>query len=620
MECPALAGPRGADDEAVAELLDEAKCGAPLYTPQTLRVKGTNKPLSYGELQPALVSKLLRQVRASPGDTLVDIGSGCGTLCFQAACQAGCTAYGIEIRRDLHEVASELAPLVTEEMRKRGLFCGAVRLYCGDVRRPPEGLVAALREATVVVVNNVVFDEPLNQDIFRLLKSILRQGCRVLSFRDCFPRLRASKDHYVSRDHLLSRFNLPPHQFVSEPNVASWTCSPVRYLIYTVIPENPNGDFRPFRQSHLSPEEVRLKQAEIAAWRMECTELARAGVDGDYSEVEVLLEKPAPQKKKSKKRAKPEPPPPRPRRAAAAPKARKPHWEYVEEKAFFLPPSPEGKRKKKGGDEIQTRNLTSRHKAIIRERPSADVVEEPLMTRNQRRQKGEEVVELRKTVIWTAPEHADDYCCVCCDGGELICCDGVCYRAFHLACSGLAAVPEGDFLCDKCGRDRAYEGEQECDSCGIRGLTDVRCACGLHFHADCVGLSANGPLHFTCSTCKQREAEGLPPQVIEEQQQQQRDAIEEKEEEKIEKEKEEEAVQIDVGLRYSPLPEDAEADAEAAAAGESRKRGAEVEENMWAQLEQDEEAMRMPKRQSLELQEVLVTPISASSPIALPSE
>jgi hypothetical protein len=93
---------------------------------------------------------------------------------------------------------------------------------------------------------------------------------RVVSFRDCFPRLRLSSDHYVSSDHLLSRFNLPPHQFVSEPNCASWTGSPVRYLIYTVVPENPHGDFRRSRLAALPPEQMALRAARLASWRQVC--------------------------------------------------------------------------------------------------------------------------------------------------------------------------------------------------------------------------------------------------------------------------------------------------------------------------------------------------------------
>jgi hypothetical protein len=131
-------------------------------------------------------------------------------------------------------------------------------------------------------------------------------------------------------------------------------------------------------------------------------------------------------------------------------------------------------------------------------------VEEPRLTRRQRRQRGEEVVELRKTVIWTSPESSEDYCCVCCDGGDLLCCDGNCFRSFHISCLGMEALPEGDYLCEKCAEAPQYEGQHECDSCGIRGLTDVQCGCGRHFHSDCVGVSF-GSLEFVCAPCSRGE-------------------------------------------------------------------------------------------------------------------
>jgi hypothetical protein len=100
----------------------------------------------------------------------------------QAACQAGCRGVGVEIRADLHEVAAQLAVHVSREMEMRGLGMGSVRLYLGDVRQPEEELVKTLREATIVIVNNVVFDEALNQSIFKLLKLVLPEGCRLCSF------------------------------------------------------------------------------------------------------------------------------------------------------------------------------------------------------------------------------------------------------------------------------------------------------------------------------------------------------------------------------------------------------------------------------------------------------
>lgn len=83
--------------------------------------------------------------------------------------------------------------------------------------------------------------------------SLSHATCYV-DLKNCFPRLRVAENHYISPDHPLSAFHLPPHQFLctfwvdvvfcfvlfifflAECNEVSWTASPVRYLVYVVIP------------------------------------------------------------------------------------------------------------------------------------------------------------------------------------------------------------------------------------------------------------------------------------------------------------------------------------------------------------------------------------------------
>ena len=44
-----------------------------------------------------------------------------------------------------------------------------------------------------------------------------------------------------------------------------------------------------------------------------------------------------------------------------------------------------------------------------------------------------------------------DYCTVCKDGGELLCCD-YCPGTYHMRCvkPELVSLPEGDWLCPRC--------------------------------------------------------------------------------------------------------------------------------------------------------------------------
>lgn len=82
-----------------------------------------------------------------------------------------------------------------------------------------------------VVMHCLTWDRKLDMAIFALLKRLLRPGARVVCFKvlkvfstfffspsyfkkNCFPRLRVGENHYLSRDHPLAGFHLPPHQFM----------------------------------------------------------------------------------------------------------------------------------------------------------------------------------------------------------------------------------------------------------------------------------------------------------------------------------------------------------------------------------------------------------------------
>lgn len=196
--------------------------------------------------------------------------------------------------------------------------------------------------------------------------------------------------------------------------------------------------------------------------------------------------------------------PPQPRRTRGR---REKRWVYVEEIAFILPPSPPTKRRRPTAAvdaDVQTRGLAHGRVALIRQRPRSP---SPLRTRGQRRKTGKEVVELRKVVIWQEPPNPthDDFCAVCMGPGLLLCCDGNCWRAFHLACVGLDDVPtEAAWLCELCAD--TLDGE-ECGSCGVAGRLPVACVggCARNFHTACVGLSNDPPpasLQFACSECR----------------------------------------------------------------------------------------------------------------------
>lgn len=56
----------------------------------------------------------------------------------------------------------------------------------------------------------------------------------------------------------------------------------------------------------------------------------------------------------------------------------------------------------------------------------------------------------------------EEFCAICDDGGEVICCDA-CMRVFHARCLSppLLELPEGDWYCPKCVASRARNGRDK---------------------------------------------------------------------------------------------------------------------------------------------------------------
>ena len=65
-------------------------------------------------------------------------------------------------------------------------------------------------------------------------------------------------------------------------------------------------------------------------------------------------------------------------------------------------------------------------------------------------------------------EEWDDYCLICFEGGNLICCDS-CPRTVHAACLGLSKIPKGDFYCFDCERERAKEAKSRAKKKSVKG-------------------------------------------------------------------------------------------------------------------------------------------------------
>lgn len=145
----------------------------------------------YGELLHPFISKILvEQTKMSSDHVFVDLGSGVGNVCLQAALEIGCESWGCEMM----ENACNLAAAQMKEFDARcmlwGVKPGQVHLERGDFRRNA-AIHEALKRADVVLVNNKAFTSQLNDDLVRMFLD-LKPGCKIISLRSFVADVKSS--------------------------------------------------------------------------------------------------------------------------------------------------------------------------------------------------------------------------------------------------------------------------------------------------------------------------------------------------------------------------------------------------------------------------------------------
>lgn len=234
-------GPNGSPDLVqISAILTTMENDADNYGEKTFKKRQGRAPISgnlaYGHLYPKFMAQLLGAAGCNAASHVVDIGSGTGSVCFQAAAQFGCTATGIEIRNALQVVANEFAPVYVREMKANSHTSGPVSLFRGNALRAVPEFMAKFRAATIILMNNLTWEPDFNDAVQQLIKTHAQVGTIVI-MTNSYPKPKGAK----FSGSVVSRLAFPPVMLMSEKDAVSWKAAAVPAYIYTVAQGVPLG-------------------------------------------------------------------------------------------------------------------------------------------------------------------------------------------------------------------------------------------------------------------------------------------------------------------------------------------------------------------------------------------
>ncbi|KAK3934927.1 histone H3-K79 methyltransferase [Diplogelasinospora grovesii] len=178
----------------------------------------------YGELLHPFISDILDRTEMTSDKVFVDLGSGVGNVVLQAAIEIGCESWGCEMMENACNLAEAQQKEFTARCRLWGFAPGKVQLERGDFRKN-ERILAALKRADVVLVNNQAFTSQLNDNLVSMFLD-LKVGCKIVSLKT-FVHDNKNAENDVASSILDVEHLEYPSDYVS------WTSVPGNYCIST---------------------------------------------------------------------------------------------------------------------------------------------------------------------------------------------------------------------------------------------------------------------------------------------------------------------------------------------------------------------------------------------------
>ncbi|KAK7032095.1 Nucleosomal histone H3-Lys79 methylase [Paramarasmius palmivorus] len=141
------------------------------------------KPFSeevYGEIMPQFIQQILNHCPLDNNSLVVDLGCGVGNVLTQISICTGCTVYGIEIRKEVANIAVDLMQDMECRSRIWGITLGSMTVFEGDILTH-RGIRTILERADLIICNNYRFGDSTNQSLRNLLGASIKQSSVVVT-------------------------------------------------------------------------------------------------------------------------------------------------------------------------------------------------------------------------------------------------------------------------------------------------------------------------------------------------------------------------------------------------------------------------------------------------------
>ena len=203
------------------------------------KTKGVSNPDTYGELSYWFLTSLFAKVALNWRQLFVDLGSGVGNICLQAALEIGCTARGCEISQLRNNLAAPfhadlLAKCTTAVERKRLTNTAAkerLRFVEGDIFNNSE-VETWIPEADLILCTNLKFPGDMNEELLMLamqMKSGVKMATLAPLFVGSYEPGEQSPMNHLTEERLRAR-----------KGEARWAWNAFDWYLYTRLGEKPS--------------------------------------------------------------------------------------------------------------------------------------------------------------------------------------------------------------------------------------------------------------------------------------------------------------------------------------------------------------------------------------------